>query len=363
MKNVILVVDDDKTNLTLAQKLLGSQYRIAAATSGQLALKYLEKHRPDLILLDINMPGMDGFEVMEKLRANITTETIPVIFLTADNLAETEIKCFEMGALDFVTKPFVPDILLSRVSKTIELDQYRHNLEKMVNAQAEKITEDARRLGKIQESVIVGMANLIESRDGSTGKHVKNTQAYVKMIADELYARGLFPEELTPDYIQNLSKAAPLHDVGKIKISDAILQKPGRLTQEEFETMKLHTTYSRQIIKTIIGDIEDERYVRMVEDIAMYHHERYDGTGYPTGLTAENIPLSARIMSVADVFDALYEERCYKPPVRPIERIMQIMSEGRGTQFDPVILDVFTEMLPELKEMLHICQDDRTDGI
>lgn len=361
MKNVILVVDDDKTNLALAQKILGTQYRIAAAISGATALKYLEKHRPNLILLDINMPGMDGFEVMEKLRANIATESIPVIFLTADNLAETEIKCFQMGALDFVGKPFVPDILLSRVSKTIELDQYRHNLENMVNAQAEKITENARRLGMIQESVIIGMANLIESRDGSTGKHVKNTQTYVKMIADELYTKGLFQEELTPDYIQNLCKAAPLHDVGKIKISDAILQKPGRLTPEEYETMKLHTTHSRQIIKTIIGDIEDEHYVHMVEDIAMYHHERYDGTGYPTGLTAENIPLSARIMAIADVFDALYEERCYKPPVRPIERIMQIMSEGRGTQFDPVILDVFMELLPKLKELLHISPEE-ADG-
>lgn len=352
MKNVILVVDDDKTNLALAQKILGTQYRIAASTSGQAALKYLETHRPDLILLDINMPEMNGFEVMECLRSDLHTETIPVIFLTADNLAETEIKCFQMGAMDFVTKPFVPDILLSRVSKTIELDQYRHNLENMVNEQAQKITEGTQRLGRIQNSVIIGMANLIESRDGSTGKHVKNTQNYVRMIANELFSRGLFTEELTPDYIEDLCKAAPLHDVGKIMIPDAILQKPGKLTTEEFETMKQHTTHSRKIIQTIIGDIEDEHYVRMVEDIALYHHERWDGTGYPTGLTQSSIPLSARIMAVADVFDALYEERCYKPPVRPIERIMQIMSEGRGTQFDPVILDVFIEMLPQLKEIL-----------
>lgn len=354
MKNVILVVDDDKTNLALAQKILGAQYRIAASTSGEAALKYLESHRPDLILLDINMPEMDGFAVMECLRSDINTETIPVIFLTADNLAETEIKCFQMGAMDFVAKPFVPDILLSRVSKTIELDQYRHNLENMVNVQAQKITEDAQRLGRIQDSVIIGMANLIESRDGSTGKHVKNTQNYVRMIANELLSRGLFAQELTPSYIEDLCKAAPLHDVGKIKIPDAILQKPGKLTTEEFETMKLHTTHSRKIIQTIIGDIEDEHYVRLVEDIALYHHERWDGTGYPAGLTESNIPLSARIMAVADVFDALYEERCYKPPIRPIERIMQIMSEGRGTQFDPVIIDVFIEMLPQLKEVLHI---------
>lgn len=354
MKNVILVVDDDKTNLSLAQRILGPQYRIAASNSGQAALKYLENHRPDLILLDINMPDMDGFEVMERLRSNAHTKSIPVIFLTADSLAETEVRCFRMGATDFVAKPFVPDILLSRVSKTIELDQYRHNLENMVNAQAQKIMEDSMRLGRIQDSVVIGMANLIESRDGSTGKHVKNTQNYVRMIATELLSRGHFTKELTPAYIEDLCKAAPLHDVGKIKIPDAILQKPGRLTPEEFETMKLHTTHSGKIIQTIIGDIEDGPYVRLVEDIALYHHERWDGTGYPAGLTGTSIPLSARIMAVADVFDALYEERCYKPPVRPIERIMQIMSEGRGTQFDPVILDVFMDMLPQLKEVLHI---------
>ena len=353
-KNIILVVDDDKTNLTLAQNILLPHYRIAASNSGRAALKYLESHRPDLILLDINMPEMDGFEVMEQLRRTEETRTIPVIFLTADNLAETEIKCFQMGAMDYVTKPFVPDILLSRVDKTIELDRYRNNLEAMVRQQAEKITEDARRISAIQDSVIVGMANLIESRDGSTGRHVKNTQNYVQLIADELRGRQLFAEELTDDYIENLCKAAPLHDVGKIKVPDAILQKPGRLTPEEYETMKLHTTYSGKIIRMILGDLEDKTYVKMAEDIAMYHHERWDGTGYPAGLAGEAIPLSARIMAVADVFDALYEERVYKPPVRPIERIMQIMSEGRGTQFDPTIIDVFMEMLPKLKAHLGI---------
>lgn len=354
MKNIILVVDDDKTNLARAQKILLPHYRIAATSSGAAALKYLENNRPDLILLDINMPEMDGFEVMEELRRRESTASIPVIFLTADNLAETEVKCFRVGAVDFVAKPFVPDILLSRVGKTIELEQYRHNLEKMVREQADKITEASSRISMIQDSVIVGMANLIESRDGSTGKHVKNTQTYVQMIVDELHRRGLFGEYLTEEYIQDICKAAPLHDVGKIKVPDSVLQKPGKLTPEEFELMKMHTTYSRKIIKTIIGDVEDENYVRMVEDIAMYHHERWDGTGYPTGLAGERIPLAARIMAVADVFDALYEERVYKPPIRPIERIMQIMMEGRGTQFDPVIIDVFTEMLPDLKKLLKI---------
>ncbi len=356
MKNIILVVDDDKTNLTLAQKILLSQYRIAATNSGKAALKYLEHNHPDLILLDINMPEMDGFEVMEQIRSDARTADIPIIFLTADDKADTEIRCFQMGAVDFVRKPFIPDVLMSRVSKTIELERYRNNLEKMVEEQSDKITESARRISAIQDSVIVGMANLIESRDGSTGKHVKNTQIYVKMIADELHKRGLFPGELTEEFIENIRKAAPLHDVGKIKVPDAVLQKPGKLTEEEFETMKAHTVHSRKIIDTIIGDVEDGEYVKVVGDIAMYHHERWDGTGYPTGLTGEDIPLAARIMAVADVFDALYEERVYKPPVRPIERILQIMMEGRGTQFDPVIIDIFMEMVPKIKEMLDISE-------
>ena len=309
MKNIILVVDDDKTNLTLAQKILLSQYRIAATNSGKAALKYLEHNHPDLILLDINMPEMDGFEVMEQIRSDARTADIPIIFLTADDKADTEIRCFQMGAVDFVRKPFIPDVLMSRVSKTIELERYRNDLEKMVEEQSDKITESARRISAIQDSVIVGMANLIESRDGSTGKHVKNTQIYVKMIADELHKRGLFPGELTEEFIENIRKAAPLHDVGKIKVPDAVLQKPGKLTEEEFETMKTHTVHSRKIIDTIIGDVEDGEYVKVVGDIAMYHHERWDGTGYPTGLTGEDIPLAARIMAVADVFDALYEER------------------------------------------------------
>ncbi len=354
MKSIVLVVDDDKTNLVRAQKILTPTYRIAAANSGAAALRYLENNHPDLILLDINMPEMDGFQVMGKIREMDAARDVPVIFLTADNATETEVKCFRMGAVDFVGKPFVPDVLLSRVDKTIELEQYRHKLEVMVQEQSEKLMSNARRVSKIQESVIVGMANLIESRDGSTGKHVKNTQTYVRMILEELKKRNMFPDELTEEFIEDVCKAAPLHDVGKIKVPDAVLQKPGRLTEEEYELMKLHTTYSRKIIRMIISDVEDEHYVQIAQDIAMYHHERWDGTGYPTGLAGDAIPLAARIMSVADVFDALYEERCYKPPIRPIERIMQIMSEGRGTQFDPDIIDVFVDMLPQLKQALNI---------
>ena len=352
MNQVILVVDDDTSNLALAQKILGKEYRIAAANSGAVALRYLEKNCPDLILLDINMPEMDGFQVMEMVQQMERFSHVPVIFLTADNDPETETRCFATGAVDFVAKPFIPDVLMSRVKKTLELELYRANLEHMVEEQTRIITARTRRISQIQEQVIMGMATLIETRDNSTGKHVKNTMTYVKMIASELKIRNIYLDILTEDYIMNVYKAAPLHDVGKIKISDAILRKPGKLTEEEYNAMKLHTVYGREIINEIIGGVEDPAYVKVAEDIAMYHHERWDGTGYPIGLKGEDIPLCARIMALADVFDALYEERCYKEPIRPVYKIMQTLKEGRGTQFDPLITDVFTSLEQEIKDLL-----------
>ncbi len=352
MSEVILVVDDDTANLMLAKKILGGDYRIAAANSGEAACRYLENNTPDLVLVDINMPEMDGFELVRKMKEDPRWKLIPVIFLTADKNEETEIRCFQAGAVDFVGKPFLPDILNSRVKRTLELERYRSSLEKMVEEQAQQLVGALRRISQMQEHVIVGMANLIESRDGSTGKHVKNTQTYVRMIAEELRNRQLFADILTKDYVEKLCKAAPLHDVGKIQVPDSILQKPGKLTDEEYEQMKKHTVYSSAILDEIIGDVEEEDYIRLAKDVAMYHHERWDGTGYPSGLKGDEIPLGARIMAVADVFDALYEERCYKPAMRPLERIYEIFRSGREKQFDPVITDVFLDMDGQIQEYL-----------
>ena len=352
MSEVILVVDDDTSNLMLAKKILGTDFRIAAANSGEAACRYLENNKPDLVLVDINMPEMDGFELVAKMKENPQWRSISVIFLTADKDEETEVRCFQAGAVDFVGKPFMPEILNSRVKRTLELERYRNSLEKMVEEQAEQLTGALRRISEIQQHVIVGMANLIESRDGSTGKHVKNTQTYVRMIAEELQRRGLFADILTREYIEKLCKAAPLHDVGKIQVPDSILQKPGKLTDEEYSRMKDHTSCSAAILDEIIGDVEEEEYIQLAKDVATCHHERWDGKGYPKGLSGEQIPLAARIMALADVFDALYEERCYKPAIRPIEKIYGILEEGKGTQFDPVITDVFLSLDPQLREHL-----------
>lgn len=349
MEHVILVVDDDKNNLMLAQKIFGKKYRIAAATSGMAAFKYLEKKIPDLVLLDINMPGMDGFEVMERLQNDETYKQIPVIFLTADDDSETETRCFRAGAHDFVRKPFVADVALSRINRILELEDYHKRLEVMVAEQAEEIERNSQKISSMQEQVIIGMANLIELRDDSTGMHVKNTKKYVGMIAGKMKEEHLYADILTESYIKNMCKAAPLHDIGKIRISDLILQKPGKLTEEEFNDMKKHTVYGSDIIHEIMGGLEDDEYIKIAADIARYHHERWDGTGYPEGLSGQDIPLCARIMAFADVFDALYAERCYKKPVRPVSKVLGIIEEGRGTQFDPEITSVFLSLKEDLK--------------
>ena len=350
MEHVILVVDDDKNNLMLAQKIFGKKYRIAAATSGVAAFKYLEKNIPDLILLDINMPEMDGFEIMERLQGNEIYKQIPVIFLTADDDSETETRCFRAGAHDFVRKPFVADVALSRINRVLELEDYHKRLEIMVAEQAEEIERNSQKISSMQEQVIIGMANLIELRDDSTGMHVKNTKKYVGMIADKMQKEHLYSDILTGSYIKNMCKAAPLHDIGKIRIPDIILKKPGRLTEEEFNDMKKHTVYGRDIIYEIMGGLEDDEYIKIAADIAHYHHERWDGTGYPEGLSGTDIPLCARIMAFADVFDALYAERCYKKPVRPVSKVLGIIEECRGTQFDPGITDIFLSLEYDLKK-------------
>ncbi len=340
-KQLILMVDDDRDNLKHAQMILGREYRIAAAISGAQALAFLKKHTPHLILLDIKMPAMDGFEALKKIREIPSCATLPVIFLTADTDAVTEAKCLSAGAVDFIGKPFVPQVLVRRVKRTLEIEMYQKHLEHMVSEKVAEIT-------RMQETVITGIANLIESRDGSTGTHVKNTRNYVKILTRELQRRRLYPDILDSRYADYTIKAAVLHDVGKIKVPDAILTKPGRLTEEEYEQIKLHTVYGGEIIKDIIADVEDKEYVKIAEDIARHHHERWDGKGYPDGLSGEDIPLCARIMSLADVFDALAAERCYKQPVRPVENVFGMLEENAGTQFDPGLTKIFLELAPQI---------------
>ncbi len=346
MKKVILVVDDDRTNLVMAERLLSNEYSIVSVTSGEQALKFLTKRKPDLILLDINMPEMDGFEVMRNIKGNEEWEKIPVIFLTADRDAETE--CLAMGAVDFVGKPFEPEIMRNRIRRTLEIEEYRKDLEGVVRRQTARIE-------KIQREIIISLANMIESRDGSTGQHVKRTSRYVEMIIEQLNKRELFAGRIDEAFIYNLVKAAPMHDIGKIKIPDQVLQKPGKLTEEEFEIMKQHSPEGGKIIHMIMEKIEEKDYIEVAYNVATFHHEKWNGRGYPDGLAGEAIPLEARIMAVADVFDALVSKRCYKDAMS-LDKAFDIIEESKGEHFDPQIAQLFLDLRPQIEEYLEAAE-------
>ncbi len=344
MSKIILVVDDDRTNLLMAEKLLGKEYHIVSVTSGEQAFKFLAKKKPDLILLDINMPEMDGFEVMRNLKDNESWTKIPVIFLTADRDADTEAECLQMGAVDFVGKPFEPEIIRNRIRRTLEIEEYRKDLEGVVRRQTAKIE-------KIQREIIISLANMIESRDDNTGQHVKRTSQYVEMIVNELKNRNMYEEIINDAYVYNLIKAAPMHDIGKIKIPDQVLQKPGKLTEEEFEIMKQHSSEGGKIIRKIMAQIEEAEYIEVAYNVATFHHEKWNGRGYPDGLSGEDIPLEARIMAVADVFDALISKRCYKDAMS-LDKAFEIIKESENEHFDPRIAQVFLELRPQIEEYL-----------
>lgn len=363
MRQTILIVDDDKTNVKVAQSILERDYKVIAALSGERALKLLEQVIPDLLLLDISMPEMDGFQVMEELKASELWRGIPVIFLTGSVAPEVEARCFQIGAVDFIGKPFIPEVILNRINRTLELQQYRKSLEDAVQMQAQKILMQSAELQKkqqelmnLQQEVISSMANLIESRDGSTGGHIRRTSRYVQLIAEELHRKQIFPELNDEEYVENLYKAAALHDIGKIYISDMILQKPGKLSDSEFEVMKTHSAEGGRIIRQSIGNIEKKEFLEVAYDIATYHHEKWNGSGYPEGRKGKDIPLSARIMAVVDVFDALVSERCYKKTM-PAEQAFHIIRISAGSHFDPQITETFLALRSQIEAIMEESQE------
>lgn len=336
MNERILVVDDDSMNLRMAEFILNkNHYMVSKASSGQEALDMLQQDTMDLILLDIEMPEMDGFELMKILQDSVEWRKIPVIFLTADRSADTEEKCFQVGAVDYIGKPFIPSIMAQRIKRTLELEAYRKSLEKMVEAQLQRITQ-------LQQDIIITMANLIESRDGTTGEHVKRTSVYVSHFLDVLVKKGIYKEELTSEYVDYIKKAAPMHDIGKITVSDLILQKAGRFTDEEYTIMKNHAKAGQILIQENMSSIVDKKFVEIASDIAAYHHEKWNGSGYPEGLKEYEIPLCARIVAVADIYDALVAKRQYKEGMSS-EEALAIMKKDRGITFEPVLFDIFEE--------------------
>ncbi len=333
----ILLVDDNTMNLQLLHETLdGIGYRLLIAKNGKTALAIARKAKPALILLDIMMPEMDGYEVCRRLKADEKTDRIPVIFITALADEEDEAKGLALGAVDYLTKPFNPDLVRARVRIHLELKQHQDQLEQLVR-------ERTRRLELTQAVTIESLATLAEYRDPETGGHIKRTQNYVKVLAKQLKQHPRFRDELNDEVIELLYMSAPLHDLGKIAVPDHILQKAGKLTDEEFEEMKKHTNYGHDALRITEQKLGEDSFLRYAREIAYTHQEKWDGSGYPTGLKGDEIPISGRLMALADVYDALISKRVYKPPF-PHEKAVEIIVEGKGKHFDPDIVDAFIEL-------------------
>jgi putative two-component system response regulator len=349
-KATVLVVDDTPDNLSLMSGLLKDDYKVKVANGGEKALKIAQSDNPpDLILLDIMMPGMDGYEVCQHLKSNPATRDIPVIFLTAKAEVEDEKKGLELGAVDYITKPVSPPIVMARVATQLSLKASADFLRDKALYLEIEVSKRTREVMAIQDVTILAMASLAETRDSDTGNHIRRTQFYIKVLAEKLRLNPRFGATLTDTFINMLFKSAPLHDIGKVGIPDRILLKPGRFEPHEFEIMKSHTTLGRDSIQHAENSLGMEvEFLTMAKEIAYGHQEKWDGSGYPEGLAGDAIPLSARLMAVADVYDALISRRVYKEGMSH-EKAVSIIVEGKGAHFDADIVDAFVELQDEFK--------------
>lgn len=330
----IFVVDDSDTNLSMAEAAIEEHYQVMTMSSASKMFSILEKITPDLILLDIEMPEMNGFEALSKLKSHSLWKYIPVMFLTGRNNEEIEARGFEEGAVDFVTKPFSAPVLLNRIKTHLNIDEI--------------IRERTARLRKLQNGIIEVLADMVENRDLGTGRHIERTSIYIKIIIDEMKERGIYAEEIKNWNVDRMVSSARMHDLGKISISDTIINKPGKLSEEEFEIMKKHAIEGERIIDKIIARTGEEEFLRNAKIFAGTHHERWDGTGYPCGLKEKEIPLQGRIMAIVDVYDALVTDRPYKKAFSEDESI-KIIVQGAGTHFDPLLAKLFHEIVGTMK--------------
>ena len=344
-KPTILVVDDTPENLTMMSFLLKDRYKVKVANHGQKALRIAASEpQPDLILLDIMMPEMDGYEVCRQLQQDPQTRNIPIIFLKAKASVEDEEFGLGLGVVDYITKPISPPVVLARVKTHLSLKASADFLRSKSDYLEQEVAKRTREISAIQDVTILAMASLAETRDNETGNHIRRTQHYVKALAEALRQQPKFAAELNDHTIAMLFKSAPLHDIGKVGIPDRILLKPGRYEPEEFAIMKRHPLLGLQAIEHAeqsLGMSVD--FLNMAKEIAYGHHEKWDGSGYPQGLAGEAIPLSARLMALADVYDALISRRVYKEGM-PHQQAAEIIAQGRGSHFDPDMVDAFFQI-------------------
>jgi len=333
----IFVVDDNNVNLQVADDALSAYYRVYTLASAEGMLELLENVKPDLILLDILMPNMDGFEAIKALKTDGRFLDIPVIFLTSRNDEGTESQGFAMGAVDFITKPFSKPVLLNRINTHLDIENVIH--------------ERTDSLKRLKNGLVTVLANMVERRDTMTGSHIERTTGYIQVLLEKMMEKGVYIDELKKWNIETVISSVRLHDIGKIAISDILLNKHGKLTSDEFEKMKTHASEGENIIENIIFESGDGYFLQHAKLFAGYHHERWDGTGYPHGLKGTSIPLQGRVMAVVDVYDALVSARPYKEAFKH-EKAIEIIKDGRGTHFDPVVVDVFLENEQEFLKIL-----------
>lgn len=340
----ILVVDDTPANILVLREVMGSGYKVLAALNGPEALEIAAGDpAPDLILLDVLMPGMDGYEVCRRLKAREDTRHIPVLFVTTLAEDQDERRGLELGAVDYITKPIRPDVVRARVRNHLRLKAYQEHLEELVEERTLEVS-------LTQDVAILSLASLAEMRDNELGGHFRRTQNAMRILAREMSRLPAYLDSFRNMDLEALFKSTPLHDVGKVGIPDHILLKPGRLTPEEFAVMRLHTVHGRDILQRAEDYLGRSSFLGVARDIAYTHHEKWDGSGYPQGLSGEAIPVAGRIMAVVDVYDALISKRVYKDPM-PHSRAVAVIAEGRGGHFEPAIVDIFLERQEEIRSM------------
>lgn len=346
-KPSILLVDDEPTNIKILVEVLRDDYDLLIATSGQQALEQVNGHHDeiDLILLDVNMPEMSGLDVLQQLNTKMSWAEIPVIFVTARNEEGDEALGLQQGAVDYITKPVCAPIVRARIQTQMLLREAKKELEAQNRILEEKVLERTEEISYTQDVIIYALTSLAETRDNETGSHIIRTQYYVKDLAQMIRSFPEYAHELdNDDNIEAMFKTAPLHDVGKVGIPDRVLLKPGKLDEEEWEIMRTHPSLGGDALKKAAESVKGRGalFLKYAQEIAYGHHEKWDGSGYPQGLSGDAIPISARLMAIADVYDALISRRCYKDPMSH-EQALAIMLEGKGKHFDPVMLQTFLD--------------------
>ena len=342
-RKTIFLVDDDTTNLTIGKKALSGVYNVFTLISAADMLEMLDNIQPDLILLDVNMPDMDGHEAIQRVKSNEKTEQIPVVFLTAQCDEDMELKGLSLGAIDYITKPFSAPLLLKRMEVHLLVEDQKRELRAFNNNLAQMVQEQTETVIELKNAILSTMAELVEYRDKSTGGHIIRTQRYIKTLMDAMKEYGVYRSEILELDEELVLQSCQLHDVGKIAVKDSILNKPGKLTDDEFDSIKEHTTYGEKIILSLRDKTTDSEFFEYARIFAVSHHEKWDGSGYPSGLSGEDIPLLGRMMAICDVYDALVGLRPYKKAFTH-EKSISIIFAGQGNHFDPLLIDLFAKI-------------------